>query len=103
MPIIPAYPTMGIREFKANLSAVLKRVQKGERITLTNHGESIVDLCPPAEKPADELTWEEAKARLEKVYGPAKRFDVKKLKPLEIQYTDLSPSEQLLEDRGERF
>ena len=103
MPIIPAYPTMGIREFKANLSAVLKRVQKGERITLTNHGESVVDLCPPAEKPADELTWEEAKARLEKVYGPAKRFDVKKLKPLEIQYTGLSPSEQLLEDRGERF
>lgn len=103
MPIIAAYPTMGIREFKANLSAVLKRVQKGERITLTNHGELIVDLCPPAEKAVEELTWEEAKVRLEKVYGPAKRFDVTKLKPLEIQYSGLSPSEQLLEDRGERF
>jgi len=103
MSIIAAYPTMGIREFKANLSAVLKRVQKGERITLTNHGESIVDLCPPTEKPVEELTWEEAKAKLEKVYGPAKRFDVTKLKPLAIKYTGLSPSEQLLEDRGERF
>lgn len=103
MSIIAAYPTMGIREFKANLSAVLKRVQKGERITLTNHGESIVDLCPPTEKPVEELSWEEAKAKLEKVYGPAKRFDVTKLKPLAIKYTGLSPSEQLLEDRGERF
>ena len=103
MSIIAAYPTMGIREFKANLSAVLKRVQKGERITLTNHGECIVDLCPPTEKPVDELTWEEAKAKLEKVYGPAKRFDVTKLKPIAIKYTGLSPSEQLLEDRGERF
>ena len=84
MSLIAAYPTMGVREFKANLSAVLKRVQKGERITLTNHGESVVDLCPPAEKPVEELTWEEAKAKLEKVYGPAKRFDVTKLKPLAI-------------------
>ena len=103
MPIIAAHPTMGIREFKANLSAVLKRVQKGERITLTNHGELIVDLCPPAEKPVEELTWEEAKAKLDKLYGPRKKFDVTKLKPVTIKYTGLSPSEQLLEDRGERF
>ena len=102
MPIIPAYPTMGIREFKANLSAVLKRVQKGERITLTNHGESIVDLCPPAEKPVEELTWEEAKAKLDKLYGPRKKLDLSKFKPADIPYTGISLVEQLLEDRGER-
>ena len=39
MPIAAAYRTMAIREFKAHLSAVLKRVQKGERIALTNHAE----------------------------------------------------------------
>ncbi len=103
MTIIAAYPTMGIREFKANLSAVLKRVQKGERITLTNHGESIVDLCPPAEKPVEELSWEEARAKLDKLYGPRKKFDVTKIAPANIQFTGMSPSEQLLEDRGERF
>jgi antitoxin (DNA-binding transcriptional repressor) of toxin-antitoxin stability system len=103
MPIIPAYPTMGIREFKANLSAVLKRVQKGERITLTNHGELIVDLCPPAEKPIEELTWEEAKAKLDKLYGPRKKFDVMKLTPADIPFTGPSLSDILLEDRGERF
>ncbi len=103
MTIIAAYQTMGIREFKANLSAVLKRVQKGERITLTNHGESIVDLCPPTEKPVDELTWEEAKAKLDKLYGPRKKFDVTKLKPADISFTGPSLSDILLEDRGERF
>ena len=103
MPIIPAYPTMGIREFKANLSAVLKRVQKGERITLTNHGELIVDLCPPAEKAVEELTWEEAKAKLDKLYGPRKKFDVMKLTPADIPLTGPSLSDILLEDRGERF
>lgn len=102
MSIIAAYPTMGIREFKANLSAVLKRVQKGERITLTNHGEAIVDLCPPTEKPVDELTWEEAKAKLDKVFGPRKKFDVTKLKPAEAALSGISLVEQLLEDRGER-
>jgi prevent-host-death family protein len=103
MPIIPAYSTMGIREFKANLSAVLKRVQKGERITLTHHGEAIADLCPPAEKAVDELTREEAKAKLDKLYGPRKKFDMTKLKPVTVQYSGLSPSERLLKDRGERF
>jgi len=102
MTIIPAYQTMGIREFKTNLSAVLKRVQKGERITLTNHGEAIVDLCPPAEKPVEELSWEEAKAKLDKLYGPRKKFDVTKLKPAEAAFTGISLVEQLLEDRGER-
>ncbi len=103
MAIIAAHQTMGIREFKANLSAVLKRVQKGERITLTNHGESIVDLCPPVEKPVEELSWEEAKAKLDKLYGPRKKFDVATFVPADIQFTGISPSEQLLDDRGERF
>jgi prevent-host-death family protein len=103
MSIIPAYPTMGIREFKANLSAVLKRVQKGERITLTNHGELIADLMPAAEKPIDELTWEEAKVKLDKLFGPRKKLDLSKFKPADIPFTGPSVSDILLEDRGERF
>jgi prevent-host-death family protein len=103
MPIIPAYSTIGIREFKANLSAVLKRVQKGECITLTNHGKAIVDLTPPVEKPADELTLAEAMAKLEKIYGPAKKFDVTKLTPADIPFKGTSLSEILLADRGARF
>ena len=38
--------TVGIREFKANLSAHLRRVEAGERVTITDRGRAIATLEP---------------------------------------------------------
>lgn len=37
---------VGIREFKANLSAHLHRVESGERLTITDRGRAIATLEP---------------------------------------------------------
>ncbi len=39
-------PTVGIRELKNKLSLYLKRVERGERIEVTNRGEVIALLVP---------------------------------------------------------
>ena len=46
---------IGIRELKAGLSACLRRVQSGERITVTDRGRAIATLAP-VDAPAD-LDW----------------------------------------------
>jgi prevent-host-death family protein len=102
MSVTPAHESMGIREFKANVSAVLKRVQSGARITLTNHGEPIVDLVPASEKSAEELTMAEAKARLDKLYGVREKGDLGAFRAAQVPYSEVSLVDQLLEDRGER-
>ncbi len=38
---------MGLREARADFSAVLKRVAKGESITVTRHGVAMAHLMPP--------------------------------------------------------
>ncbi len=38
---------MGLREARADFSAVLKRVAKGEAITVTRHGVAMAHLMPP--------------------------------------------------------
>ncbi len=37
---------IGARELRQNLSAVLKRVENGERIVVTSHNKPIVELSP---------------------------------------------------------
>ena len=39
--------TVGIRDFKANLSAYLKKVEKGQTIAITSHGKVMGHLMPP--------------------------------------------------------
>ena len=39
--------TMGLREARADFSAVLKRVARGEAITVTRHGVAMAHLMPP--------------------------------------------------------
>lgn len=43
--------TVGVREFKAHLSAFLKRVEAGERLTVTDRGRAIATLVPIDAKP----------------------------------------------------
>jgi prevent-host-death family protein len=49
---------VGVRELKANLSAYLRRVQAGERVTVTDRGRVIAALVPA--EPAPTLEWAHA-------------------------------------------
>jgi len=42
--------TVGIRDFKANLSAYLKKVEKGQRIIVTSNGKAVADIHPHREE-----------------------------------------------------
>lgn len=43
--------TVGVRELKARLSACLRRVQAGERLTVTDRGRAIATIAPVAASP----------------------------------------------------
>lgn len=60
---------MGLREARADFSAVLKRVAKGEAITVTRHGVAMAHLMPP-----------KGAARKAKI-GPARKKAKAKAKP----------------------
>jgi len=45
---------VGIRELKAKLSEVLRAVQAGESIRITNHGRPVADMVPPRRQSYDE-------------------------------------------------
>lgn len=45
--------SVGVRQLKARLSRLLKRVQAGERITVTARGRPVAVLSPPASKSID--------------------------------------------------
>jgi prevent-host-death family protein len=38
----------GIRELKDNLSRYIRRIEAGERISITSHGRVVAELVPPA-------------------------------------------------------
>lgn len=44
----------GIYEAKTKLPDLIKQVQKGERITITNRGEPVADLVPAASRAAEQ-------------------------------------------------
>ncbi len=46
-----AADAIGVRELKAHLSASLKRVQAGERLTVTDRGRAIARLVPVDARP----------------------------------------------------
>ena len=50
--------TVGVRHLKAHLSQCLKRVQAGERLTVTDRGRAVATLSPVAADPA--LAWAHA-------------------------------------------
>ena len=49
--------TVGVRELKNRLSEFLRRVAKGERITVTDRGKPVAVITPPAESAEDEAIW----------------------------------------------
>ncbi len=40
----------GVYEAKTKLPAILKQVEQGERVTITNRGEPVADLVPAASR-----------------------------------------------------
>jgi len=42
----PQQDTVGVRELRQNLSVYLRRVQRGERLTVTEHGKPVAELIP---------------------------------------------------------
>jgi len=51
----------GIRELKDNLSAYIRRVEAGERVSVTAHGRVVAELVPPGagEYQAPRRRWDE--------------------------------------------
>ena len=76
---------MGIRELKNRLSEVLRRVRRGETVTVTERGRPVALLVPLRPKPTDEtlrrlvasgrLAWSGGKpagaAKAARVRGPS--------------------------------
>jgi prevent-host-death family protein len=50
--------TVGVRELKAQLSQCLRRVQAGERLTITDRGRAIAEIVPSS--PPASLDWAHA-------------------------------------------
>lgn len=54
----------GIRELKDNLSAYIRRVEAGERVSVTAHGRVVAELVPPGTgvEPRSLGRWDELMA-----------------------------------------
>jgi prevent-host-death family protein len=70
--------TVGIRELRQNLSAVLKRVQAGERLVVTDRNKPVALLGPIPEDPLERAV---AEGRLIPPRDPRRDFsDIKRIK-----------------------
>ncbi len=86
---------VGIAELRRNLSVYLRRVQRGERLIVTDHNRPVAELGPPATSGAalDRLIAEGRVAR------PPRRGIPE---PLELDGDPYALSRALDEIRGER-
>ena len=58
---------LSIREFNANVSKVLARVENGETIEITRNGRVIAELLPKRRKRTDDPEWRENFGKLMEV------------------------------------
>lgn len=94
---------IGVREFKRDLSAYLKRAQAGELIRITSHGRPIVELSPARVMDDEEARIEAQVAELEAT-GRLVRSKVpigerRRVDPTKYRFKR-SPSEVLREEQG---
>jgi prevent-host-death family protein len=87
--------SVGIAELRRNLSRYLQRVERGERLTVTDHNRAVAELGPPASTGAalDRLIAEGRVARPPRRGLP---------KPLELDGDPYALSRALDEIRGDR-
>lgn len=84
---------MGVRELRDNITTTLRRVQAGETIEITNHGEPVAVLAP---LPADRVSRLVASGDVRPaapLREPLRRFAV---------IGDTSASKAIEDDRAER-
>lgn len=93
--------TVGIRELKDNLSHFVRRVEAGERVTVTANGRVVAELVPPAAgtrtRPVarfDALVAEGIVVPAEEQGDPTEGWPVIRMAPGSVR-------ELLDEDRGE--
>lgn len=55
--------TVSIRDAKNRLTELARRVEKGERVTVTRHGKPVFDLVPHEQKKGG-INWEAGEAYL---------------------------------------
>jgi prevent-host-death family protein len=87
--------TVGIAELRQNLSRYLRRVERGERLVVTDRNRPVAELGPPP-TPASELDRLVAEGRVSR---PARRGLPE---PLELNCDPHALSRALDEIRGER-
>jgi len=87
--------SVGVAELRRNLSRYLRRVERGERLTVTDHNRPVAELGPPATSGAalDRLIAEGRVARPPRRGLP---------EPLELGGDPYALSRALDEVRGER-
>lgn len=73
---------VAVSEFRANLVAFLKRVEKGEIITLTSRGHEVAKIVPPDDKA------KEAKKALKKLQQTAVIGDI--ISPIDEEWEVLN-------------
>ena len=89
--------TVGVRELKANLSRCLKRVQTGERLTVTDRGRAVAVIAPvEAESKLDWVHAMVAEGRAR--WGGGKPAGLNPGIKLRVK----SASQMVLEDRRDR-
>lgn len=66
--------TIPHRELRNNSSAILREVQAGETIEITNHGEVVAILVPPARRPSS-LPYREPRTKRRFSELPSVRID----------------------------
>jgi prevent-host-death family protein len=82
--------TVGVRDLKANLSAYLKKAEKGQRIVITAHGKAVAELNPHKEE-------EEVEARMKAlVDAGVVLWNGKKLRP--VKPVTLNKNDKLASD-----
>ena len=69
-----AITTVGAYEAKTHLPELLRRVEKGERITITKHGHPVAELVPASDERRQRVA--ESIAKLEKLREGRKLGDM---------------------------
>jgi prevent-host-death family protein len=87
---------VGVRELRQNLSVYLRRVERGERLEVTDHGRLVAVLAPTGE-PADALERLVATGRVVPPAGNLLEILPPKGRP------STRVSEALVEERAERL
>lgn len=49
---------MSVREARAQFATALAAAERGERVTITKHGQPVAELGPPSRSPTPKWDWE---------------------------------------------